>query len=444
MKLHLILSILLSVIFLAGAALGGWWLISHRREPAERAVRKVVPKVLAPAIEAKLNQSVTVVEYGSARPKIQLEITSQVSGLVVEKAGNFLSGKYVNKGQVLCRIEETDYEIAVERVEKTIELLNTQLDRLAQEAENLAESQRIETERRDLAQSQVEKVSRLLERNAASDNELDLARETLLGRDAQVQNIANQLALIPPQRAQLEAEIGSAQVELRQAQTNLARCVIRSPVTGRVLNCDVEVGEQVLAGTKCGQIYGTDVMEVPVSIGYSELEWIDTGLLDVGEDQGSDELSGYIEAIVEWERPDNGQTVSWRGRIDRIEAGLEAETRMAGLVIRVENPRLNEAKPILEINMFCKVTVLGKKLPEVYIVPRRAILPDEDVYVVFEGKLAKRAVKVARFASEEAMILPGGGISQGDQVVISSIGKPVLGMSVEAVGELISGGNNNP
>ncbi len=91
--------------------------------------------------------------------------------------------------------------------------------------------------------------------------------------------------------------------------------------------------------------------------------------------------------------------------------------------------------------MFCKVTVLGKKLPEVYILPRQAVLPDGSGYKVVDGRLAKEPVQVGRFAGEEAMILPGAGINRGDRVVINTIAKPVIGMTVEAVDSITSNPN---
>ena len=425
MNPRLIVNVVLSLVVLGGASLGVRWLVEHKKEPGQRTPDRVVPKVVAPAIEARRDEHVKVVGYGSVKPKIRVNITPQVSGIIVEKSDNFISGKYVGAGEVLLRIEETDYRLAAERVEKNIELLKTQVERLNQEELNLEESARIERERLELGQSQVDKVKRLVERNAASDNELDQAKEALLSREVQLQSILNQLALIGPQRGQLEAEMGLARVELKQTQTNLSRCVIKSPVVGQVLGCDVEVGEQAAAGGVCGQVYGTRIMEVPVSVTYSDLEWIDKGLL-VGKG---------IEALVEWERPGSGENISWQGYVDRIEAGLEAQTRMASVIVQVENPRENEDKPMLEANMFCKVTVLGKKLAEVYVLPRQAIGPDGSVYVVNSGKLNKKAVTVARMGGEEAMVLPGGGLIAGDKVVISTMSKPVIGMSVETTEE---------
>ena len=438
--IRIFLNIILSALLLAGAYRLVMWMKANQQKPPQTQPEKIIPQVLAPPIQPRLDQNVEIVGYGSARPKVQLEITAQVSGIVVEKAPNYLSGKFVSRNQMLFRIEQTDYELAAERAEKSIELLGTQLQRLGQEEQNLQNSILIENERLDLAQSQVKKVTNLLQRGAASDNELDLARETLLARRAQLQTLLNQSALVQPQRTQLQAEISSARVELNQAQTNLDRCLVKSPVTGRVLACNVEVGEQVLAGAVCGQIYGTDVMEVPVSIAASDLSWIDQTRLTSSFDSSPTNPGDPIKAEVQWTGAGNTSPASWPGFVERIEAGLEAETRTSILVVHVHNPSPEtlslappSAPPMLEVNMFCKVIIMGKRLPEAYIIPRRAVLPSEQVYVVGDGHLQTQAIHVTRYTGEEAMILPGDGLTPGQRVVIDNIPKPVIGMTVRAV-----------
>jgi len=435
---RIILNVVLVLAILAGATYGANKLGLWRRDLDLKEPRRIVPRVLAPPLQPRVNRHVEIRGFGSARPHVRLKIIPQVTGTLVEKAPDFLTGKYVGKGQVLLRIDPTDYQLAVERAEKRIELLNAQLGRLSREEKNLQQSERIEVERRDVAKRKVSRILQLLETGAASDDELDRVREALLARRAQLQNISNQLALIGPSRSQLRAEIAAAGVELRQAQTNLQRCTILSPVTGRVLSRLVEVGERVLAGANCGEIYGTDIMEVPVSISAGDLQWLDRESIDLfkqGRHLPSDES---VRAEVRWLGQGLGQSVTWQGYLERIEAGLEAETRTATLIVRVINPQSgsarpsNDGKPMLEMNMFCKVTVFGKKLSKVYVLPRRAILADGSVYVVVDGRLEKRQIDVSRLAGEEAMILPGGSLDDGDRVVTGPIPAPVVGMAVEA------------
>ncbi len=428
MKPRILLNIVLSILVLAVAGSAVWLLLAYSRQPARRVRPKVIPKVLAPPIKPALERSVEIIGYGSARPHVQLTITPQVTGIVVAKADNFLSGKYVRKGDVLFGIDRTDYDLAVRRAESRIDLLKAQIDRLEQEQKNLTESERIETGLVKLADEQLRKVKRLLEIKAGSENEVDLARETLLGRQRQLQGILSQLALIGPQRRQLAAELASAGVESAQARVNLGRCTITSGVSGRVLNCRVEVGQLVQAGGNCGEIYGSGIMELPISVPATELNW----LLGIDNRDATAEKFDHIKALVKWQQSDS---VTWSGYLDRIEAGLEAKTRTATLVIRVQNPPPGNAKEMLKANMFCKAVIVGKTIPKVYVLPRGAILPDGSVYVVVAGRLRSKPVKVARYTGKEVLILPGGGISDGDRVVTGAIVKPVIGMKIKPVGK---------
>jgi multidrug efflux pump subunit AcrA (membrane-fusion protein) len=470
LKLRITISVLLVLVIGAAAGVAAWWLLSHRRAAARREPQRVIPRVAAPPLVGRVGEPVRIVGYGSARPRIELDISPEVAGIVVEKAPNFLSGKTVRRGQTLLRIDETDYRLALEMADKRIGQLEAQLGRLAQEEKNLEQARRIEAERQQVAQRTLERYLGLLAKDAASENQIDETREKLLARRAQLQGIVNQLALIGPQRAQLEAEKASAEVERRQARVNLERCTIASPVTGRVLSCDAEVGERVQGGSVCGRLYGTDVMEVPVSVPAADLAWIEAARLEACRRKETIGPEERIEARIEWQAPGNGKTLAWSGCVERLEAGLEAETRTATLVVCTRNPQAkvdpaasgddaragggaaepNEDRPALDVNMFCKVTVLGKRLAKVYVLPREAVLPDQSVYLVEEvapaersaegggakrtillGRLRKRPVRVARFTSDEAMILPGGGLADGDHVVVSRVAKPVLGMQVE-------------
>ncbi|MCD4699566.1 MAG: biotin/lipoyl-binding protein, partial [Phycisphaerae bacterium] len=157
-KPRILLNIVLSAAVLVVAGLAVWLMLAHSRQPERRVRPKMITKVLAPPIKPTFERSVEIVGFGSARPHVQLAITPQVTGIVVEKADNYLSGKYVRKGQMLCRIDRTDYDLAVQRAQSRIDLLKAQLARLEQEQKNLVESQRIETGLVKLADVQLRRV----------------------------------------------------------------------------------------------------------------------------------------------------------------------------------------------------------------------------------------------------------------------------------------------
>ena len=443
MNRHVLVNIVAIVVVLLLTAGGIIAFVVTLKEPEIKPRREAVRIVVAPPIRARLNHRVLIKGTGSARPKVQLDISPLVAGKVVEKADNYLSGKAVRAGQMLFKIEKTDYAQALAAAKGRVAQLAAQLAQIEQERANLNALEKIETDRLAIARQTYEKARKLLGRGAGSQSEVDNAQEVMLARKLQLQNVINQTALIAPRLAQLQAERTLATVEQDKAQTALDRTTVTSPVTGLVLNCKVEVGEHVQAGGVCGEVYGTDVMEVPVAVPASDLQWIDPTALKalIGSSNGADDR---LNAAVASRRGKDEQPLIWSGTVDRLEAGLEAQTRTATLVVQVTSASLPGRDPdaprrTLDRNRFCDVTIDGRVVPRAFILPRRAVQPDGTVFLANDGKLTRRAVTVARWTDNEVMILPGGEIKEGDRVVTKNIPPlPVLNMPVKAVDALPS------
>lgn len=458
-----VVNIVVSLAVLALAAGGTWLLTRLRKQPPTRPPTRRLPKVRAARMKPIADYRVCITGYGSVRPKVQVPVVPQVSGEVKYVAANFRSGKSVAKDQVLFRIDKTDYEQSRDGAQRRIELLDANLKRLTQEEANLAESEKLARRRVGLAEDQLRKVRTLHERGAATSNDIDVAQDALLARREQLQQIVNQRALIAPQRRQIEAEKKVRRVELAQAETAIRRATFASPCAGRVLTSDVEVGTRVVAGKAYGEVYATAIMEVPVPISASDLRWVDRRLLQPDEEGKTPaEKHKLIPADVQWFETNGGDRAHWSGYVGRAEAGLEAETRTAKLVVYVENPPADSGRAMLDRNMFCKVVIHGRRVAGALILPRRAILPEGAVYVVVDGRLYRREVIVQRFTDEQAMIFPRAGanphsstqpagkagakppaaevdtqpargLADGDLVCTSYVGRFTRGMQVEVI-----------
>ena len=455
-KPHVVVNVLLSLGVLAAAGAAGWYLLHHKPAPKSRAQAKVIPQVRATAIQPLRTYRVAVVGYGSVRPRVSLKITPEVTGRVAYKAPGFDSGKYVRAGQVLFRIDPIDYRLARDIADQQVKLLAAGIEKLHQEKTNLQATRVIEQRRKDLAKQKLDNAKASLAGGAASQSNVDSAEETYQARKAQWQTIVNQLALIDPQLKQLTSEKAIAQAKLAQAQKDLGRTEYRSPVTGQCRTCSIQANERVQAGAVCGELYGTAVMEVPVSIPSRELQWIDPDKLARCR-RGQAGVADRISADVYPQQPIHGQWLVWRGCVERIEAGLEAQTRMATLVVQVHNaqtlrralppasrgptaasgpttsPATSPAGTMLDINVFCKVVIHGKVVTNAFILPRSAVQPDSTVYLIDpDGRLARKTINVARFTDDRALVLADGGIRPGDRIVQDDLTKPVLGMRVDA------------
>ena len=311
---HLMVSVLLAAAVLGAGGVGAWYLIVSRKAPPERPSRTIIPKVEAPPLAPLLDYRVEIVGYGSARPKVRAELSPLVSGEVIWKADNFLPGKYVEKDQVLFRIDPNDSVLARDGAAGQLALHEAQLARLVQEEKNLQKSRELEDRRLKLAEKSLRQVRELRDRQAVAENDLDAAEDQFLARQIQLRAILDRLALLGPQRDELSAQIQIDRTKLRQAEIDLARATFRSPVTGRILQCSLEVGERVQVGHPCGEVYGIDVMEVPVSVPAGDLRWLDADTIKrchAATQAGDDEHR--CDAEVRWTGPGNGEVVSWKG-----------------------------------------------------------------------------------------------------------------------------------
>ena len=425
MKLRAIVTAALVVAVLALAGWGALGLIRQRPKPKREQRPRPPLRVTAEKITARKNYRVVVRGYGSLRPRSPVDIIPMVSGNVVWRATQAFSGRHVRKGQELFRIERKDFELARQVAGQRLAQLTAQAGRLDQEEKNLLASKKIEMARIELAQRLLTDTRDLRKRGAAGDSDVDQADEAHLARRSLHQNLVNQLALIGPQRLIVKAETAVAQAQLEQAELDFARTTYVSPVTGRIGACLVREGQPVKAGQVCGSLYATARMEVPVAIPAAESLWLGLG-------GAAEPKPGQVPAEITWRG--GRKRVVWRGWVDRVEAGLEPQARTARVVVTLEpRPPAADEETAPDVNMFCDVKLLGRTLERVFLLPRRAIDPDERVYVIEDGRLARRRVKVALYTTDEAVVLPDSGIEEGDRVIISQIPRPVLGMRVKAV-----------
>ena len=209
---RLLVNVLLIAVVLGAATGVVAYLVYTKDKPDQAEPQRVVQTGLAPPVKALRNHRVRIVAYGSARPRISLDIAPQVAGEIVGKSDDFLSGKHVREGQVLYEIDPTDYVLARDSASRQIDLLQTKLAVLEQEKVNLAESEKIERRRLDVAASQLERTRSLFARGGAGQTDVDSAEEAALMRKTQHRTILNQLALVEPHRKQLEAEIAVTKV----------------------------------------------------------------------------------------------------------------------------------------------------------------------------------------------------------------------------------------
>ena len=210
---------------------------------------------------------------GTLNAVVLVEVSSQISGRIEGVFADFNS--LVTQGQVIARISPELYESKVAEAEAELEIAQaefvvrqSQIDRNSAELEvakaNLADA-RAQTARAKLAlndtKRDLDRKQPLAKRAVVSASHLELvqsayhsAQEQLLSLKAQELSQASVIEAATAALKMAEAQLTSAAAQikqreavLRQAQIDLDRTYIRAPVTGTVVDRNINKGQIVAA-----------------------------------------------------------------------------------------------------------------------------------------------------------------------------------------------------
>lgn len=429
--LWLRLLLVLGILLLGLAAMKG--LAALRKAPPLANDEPVVFRAEAMKV-ARQDVPTWIRGFGTARPHRTSKVTAEVSGQVMEVHEALETGRLVEQGEVLVRLDPRDYDLAVEQGEAEVLRLESELARLGQEEEN--DHRRLELARRllEIAEREFRRSENLVREGGVETlSALDARESEVTARRHGLAEVENALALIPARRSQLEAQLAAARSRLSGERLNRERTAIRAPFTGRIVEKGVEQGQKVLAGNHVLTLADDRVLEVPAPLdGRDVARWLH---------MESDPRSPHWVRPAE-ERPVRvrwleGEADVWHeGALDRVERYDEA-SRTFHVVIAVEASQGIAQGPAffpLTSGMFCEVAIPGRVAEGVVPIPRSAIDSDGHVHLDRDGRLATRAVEVVRYQADTALV--SSGLETGDLLILNRPVRVVDGMHVESfVGE---------
>ncbi len=383
-----ILRTLLPILLVALALLVANTFIRNRPEPKTHQRPTPRPVVTVYTI-GETESEIRVEGFGSVKAKRSVNVVPQVSGEVIEKSTAFEPGGYCTEGQVLLRIDETDYALAVARAEADVAQMEFNLARAEEEAQ--VAIQEWETMRRSGSNSE-----------------------------------PSSLVLHEPQLKLARANLEAAKASLKQSKVNLKRCTISSPFEGRILSADVDAGQYLRAGNPIGTLYATDVAEVTISLPDNDLAWISI--------EGTD-CPKAPETLVDVYAEFAGSSHHWEGRAVRLGGAVDSRSRLVPVVVEIKDPyEMVGTRPPLVEGMFVRVLFRGSPPADAVIVPRTALRPDNMVWVVTENRTIEvREVSVARAGIMEAVINTG--LEPGEMVCTSNLQYVTENLPVRIEGE---------
>src|SRR6056297_1638262 len=321
---------------------------------------------------------------GTVTPRIETDLVSEVAGKVVWMSDDFVAGGTFQAGEVLARIDPSDYQTAV----------------LAAEAELAAAE------------------ATLADEQARSDAAREDFRR-LYGESRQ----PGDLLVRKPQVARARAAVQAQQAAVERARRNLERTRITLPFNGMIRQRSVDLGQYVTTGSNLGLAFSTDVAEIRLPLSQNDLAFLD---LPFGEtDTVLNRPVALIASIA-------GEPARWDASLVRTEGVVDSNTRLTYAVARIEDPYAMtgdaEHAP-LPMGTFVEAEITGRDATGLAVLPTEALHEGDTLYLAnADDQLEVRRVDVVR-ATPRAVYISGD-LSAEDRVITTAIPAPVPGLEL--------------
>lgn len=350
---------------------------------------KIEPGILVEVLMAKKEEAaMTVKGTGTVKAAQEISVIPQVSGEVVFTAPGLNVGGFFEKGAVLFSIDDTDYRLALKQAQSSKANAEYELAKIKGQAE--------------IARNEWAKINK--------GNELT----------------PNPLVLYEPQLKSAKAALASSSAKVDQAKLDLTRTEIKAPFNTRIRSENIEIGQYVKSGSSVAVLAGSDMAEIAVSLTTEQLRWLDIPLH--GERQNGADAMASLNI--------GGTIYKWEGHVVRSTGEVDQKSRMMQVIVEITDPyELKEntgGRPTLAAGSFVEVVIKGKKLKDVFVIPRTAFRDNSTVWTMDKESMLKiKNVKTLRLERDRVIISEG--INEGDIIVLTNLSGAANGMKLRTI-----------
>ncbi len=276
---------------------------------------------------------------GTLNPVVSVQVGSQISGQIKELLVDFNSP--VKAGQLIARLDPETYRQRVIQAQADTEAARANL--VMQQADVLRVQANLADTQRDYARKKL-----LVEKKFISPADLDKAQTTFDAATAA-------LRVAQAQALSGAAQLRQRQALLAQAQVDLSRTEIRSPVDGVVVKRSVDTGQTVAASLQAPELFiiAKNLSDMQVETSVDEA--------DVGRIQPGQSVSFTVDAFP-------GQHFAGQIKQVRKAASIVSNVVSYTVVVSAANPDL-----LLLPGMTANVRIITAHKDNVLKVPNAAL-----------------------------------------------------------------------
>ncbi len=391
-------------------------LVKNRQAPQE-VLQQAPAKAVRVISASKVSLTPWVEGFGIVQPAKVWTAVAQVEGRVIKTHANLRNGTIIPKGEFLYQIDPVDYELTIAQVK-------SELSELMVEEANAKDSLAIEQKNLILASKEFKRLQKLVKQKVASKSSMDEKEQIMLSKNTLVQNLKNNLALLPTKRKYLEAK-------LAQARRDLSHTTVNAPFNLRIANLNMETDQYVTKGQTLFQGDSVDQVEIIAHFPISNLRNLFMGKTHTKDVEYSTEKLKEFTGFKPVVKLDMGQqTAEWQAEFVRFSDNVDSQTRTMGVVITVDDPfgqmLGDQVKPPLSKGMFVQVLLYGDPQADRIILPRAAIRNGKVYTVNAKQRMQSQAVSILFNQGDISVIASG--IKAEDKIIVSDLVPAVEGM----------------
>ncbi len=364
--------ILLPIAILSTGIAGYTTFSALKQPPQEKPVIDNTPVVNVQIID-KQPMMLNVNSYGIVNAKYETELVAQVKGEIIYLSDAFVKGGFVKKGQILAKIDPSDYEAALIDAEA-----------------------------------------------ALASAKATLVQEKAYGKVAEEEwkrienSIPTELSLRKPQLAQEEAKLYSTEAGVKRAKRDLERTVIKAPYDALIDDRAIGLGSYVSTGNKLGHLLSTEHAEVRLPIADMDIRYLP---------------QHGLEANVTLTGNYAGETTHWSGKVVRNEGVVDNKSRMIYLVAEITDPyALTSDKAELRFGSYVTASIEGKQAQDVTTLARHLVINGKIAILDQDNKLKYQDIDIVREQGTQVVI--SNGLEDGMRVITSALDYPIEGMKL--------------
>ena len=374
-----------------------------------------------------------VIGFGKITPKFEWKAIAEVSGKVVYRHPDLHKGNVLAAGTEVLRIDPLDYELKLAQAEADLGSSQTQLAKVDLEEKNIRNTLKIEKNRLSLSKKELSRKINLQKKGLTSQSDLDQQNQSYLAQQKVVQDIQNQILLLPDERKVAQAMVKVNQAKLEEAQRSLEKTSIILPTDVRISEVDIEADQVVNLQQTMFIAHGISTMEMEAQVSIHDMQTLAQSVRSFElSEQGMPNIDSLpFQAKIQLS---SGRfNAEWQAQVDRISETVDLNQATIGVILEIEQNyrdlKPNSLPPLVN-GMFVKALIEGGASLR-WVIPESSLHGDK-IYLLNENsQLTILPVEIV-FRRDNQVVISGD-INQGDLLILNDLLPAINGMQLRLV-----------